>query len=203
MNVAAIFGAVFFAVLAYIGVLLANGVAANVKPLEGGPPPNEPPTLWLVAACGIIGAVVSSHSSSAAQIVLTGFVCAALAAAWCVDARTGLIPDGFTLVPLAALVLVSLWQHQWSIIIAACVPLIPFALAALLSHGRGMGWGDVRLAALGGAVLGAQTAVLVFALACVVAVAVAYARKRTKSPIAFGPYLVAAIGIALPIGMLV
>jgi prepilin signal peptidase PulO-like enzyme (type II secretory pathway) len=63
-----------------------------------------------------------------------------------------------------------------------------------------MGWGDVKLAALGGAVLGAGAALIAFAAACLVAVGVAWARGRGAEPIAFAPYLVASIGAALLLG---
>jgi prepilin signal peptidase PulO-like enzyme (type II secretory pathway) len=62
-----------------------------------------------------------------------------------------------------------------------------------------MGWGDVKLAALGGAVLGGETALLAFAVGAVVAVLVAYRRGRQRQVIAFAPYLAAAIAVALPL----
>jgi prepilin signal peptidase PulO-like enzyme (type II secretory pathway) len=66
-----------------------------------------------------------------------------------------------------------------------------------------LGWGDVKLAALGGAVLGAQVSVLVFAVASLAAVIVSRFRGVDKNePIAFAPYLAAAIGVAIPIGSL-
>ena len=58
----------------------------------------------------------------------------------------------------------------------------------------------MKLAALGGAVLGAESATLALALACIVAALVAFARRQTRVPIAFAPYLAAAIAIAMPAG---
>jgi prepilin signal peptidase PulO-like enzyme (type II secretory pathway) len=60
-----------------------------------------------------------------------------------------------------------------------------------------MGWGDVKLVALGGAVLGIHAAVLAFAAACLIAVAVAALLKRRSEPIPFAPYLAVAIAVAL------
>lgn len=206
MLFAAFLGAVFFALAASVGVLLANAVADHITPLPDGPPPSPPPILWLVAGCAAIGAVVVAHAlvlgAAPAQIAVVALVCVALVACWVCDARTGIVPDYFTLGPLAAILAVALWQRDWWLIASAAIPFVPFALAALLSRGRGMGWGDVKLVALGGALLGAQTAVLAFAVACLAAVAWSYLRGRTRGPIAFAPYLAAAIGIAIPLGVL-
>ena len=72
-----------------------------------------------------------------------------------------------------------------------------------------MGWGDAKFVALGGAVLGMhggavlgmQTALLAFALACFLATIVSVIRDRGKAPIAFGPYLVGAVGVAMAFQM--
>jgi len=53
----------------------------------------------------------------------------------------------------------------------------------------------------GGAVLGWEAAVLAFGSACAVAVIVALARRRRHEPLAFAPYLVAAIALPLAIGL--
>ena len=81
----------------------------------------------------------------------------------------------------------------WSTIAA----FLPFALAALLSKERGMGWGDSKLAALGGAVLGFQLSLLTFAAACLALVAVGWLRGRRTEPMAFAPYLAVAIVFGL------
>jgi prepilin signal peptidase PulO-like enzyme (type II secretory pathway) len=65
-----------------------------------------------------------------------------------------------------------------------------------------MGWGDVKLAALGGAVLGGEIALAAFGLGALVAVLYAYLRGRQQQVIAFGPYLAGAIAIALPLATL-
>jgi prepilin signal peptidase PulO-like enzyme (type II secretory pathway) len=62
-----------------------------------------------------------------------------------------------------------------------------------------MGWGDVKLAALGGIALGLQPIIPFLASACLVAAAVAFFRRRKHEPIAFAPYLAGAIGVALTI----
>jgi prepilin signal peptidase PulO-like enzyme (type II secretory pathway) len=126
-------------------------------------------------------------------------LCAVLSAIACADARFGIIPDALTLVPLAVVVAAGATQGHYGVALSAALAFVPFAIAATLSKGYGMGWGDAKLAALGGAVLGAQTAVFVFAFACLAAGAVAYARGGRRTPIAFGPYLAAAIVITMPL----
>ena len=67
----------------------------------------------------------------------------------------------------------------------------------MLSKGRGLGWGDVKLVALGAAVLGLRTSVLAFSAACLLAVAIAVVRRRRHEPIAFAPYLAGSMTVAL------
>lgn len=193
-------GAIFFAVAGFVGTQLGNAAADGVTRFEDGPPPQRPPAAWLIAGCAAIGMLTVTRAVAPAQVLLVAIVCTSLVAAWCCDARTGIVPDIFTLLPLAIIVSVALWMHEWWIFISTIVPLVPFAAAAALSRGRGMGWGDAKLAALGGGVLGAQLSLLAFALACIAAV-IASRFRKSAMPIAFAPYLAAAIGIALPIGM--
>ena len=193
-----ILGALFFGIAGYVGVLLAATIKA--QPFEGGPVPAEPPILWIVAGCAVIGGFVAAHTTDAPQVALLAVVLCALSAIWCTDVRYGIVPDAFTLGPLALILGIALVQKQaWPFLYAA-VPFVPFAVTAMISKGRGMGWGDVKLAALGGAVLGAQTALLAFSVGCLVAVIYAYLRGGGRSqPIAFAPYLAGSIGLAIPL----
>jgi prepilin signal peptidase PulO-like enzyme (type II secretory pathway) len=198
---ASLLGALFFGTAGYLGVLLGNAFADRLSPLADGPPQEQPPLTLLIIGCAAIGALITPHAAAHAQLVLIAVVCVALVAVWVTDARRGIVPDVFTLGPLGIMLLVALWQHQWVLFVSAAVPFVPFAIAAHLSRGRGMGWGDVKLVALGGAVLGAQVAILAFGLACLAAVGVNYARGRKRGIIAFAPYLATAIAVAIPIGI--
>lgn len=199
---AALLGALFFAAAGYLGSLLGLVFAEHLPRLEGAPPQSRAPVSALIAGCAVIGAVVVTHAVSPGQVMEIAIICVALAAIWITDARRGLVPDVFTLGPLALILLVALWQHEWRLFVYALLPAAPFAVAAALSRGRGMGWGDVKLVALGGAVLGFEFSVAAFALACLAAVAVNYLRGQKRGAIAFAPYLATAIGVAIPIGML-
>lgn len=196
-----ILGGAFFALAAYVGILLA-GTVRLPGPLEDGPVPHEPPTRWIVAGAAVAGAFITAHAGSGAQLALLAIVIAALAAVWCTDARYGLVPDIFTLVPLGLILGIALFQKQPLLLASAAIPFVPFAAAAALSKGRGMGWGDVKLAALGGAVLGAQIALPAFGLCCVAAVIYARLKGRAGQPIAFAPFMATAIAAGIPLGML-
>lgn len=198
---AAVLGALFFAAAGFLGVLLGSTFADRITPFADGPPQEQPPVIALIVACALLGAIVATHAVAQSQVLLIALVCVALVAIWVTDARRGIVPDAFTLGPLAIMLTVALWKHEWWLFVSAAVPFVPFAIAAVLSRGRGMGWGDVKLVALGGAVLGAQLSVLAFAVACLAAVGISYARGRKQGAIAFAPYLASAIGIAIPLGL--
>jgi prepilin signal peptidase PulO-like enzyme (type II secretory pathway) len=202
MIIAAILGAIFFAAAGYAGAIVGLTLVERIDPLDGAPESGRPPVAILIAVCAIIGAIVTTHDVLQLQFLLIAIICAALVAIWVADVKRGIVPDALTLGPLALLALIAVWQHQWAFFISVGAPFIPFAVAATLSRGRGMGWGDVKLVALGGAVLGAQAAFLAFALACIAAVIVSFALGRRTGPIAFAPYLAAAIGLAIPIGIM-
>lgn len=196
-----ILGAIFFAAAGYLGALAGLWYAERLESFPDAPVCGKPPVALLIAACAIIGAIVTTHGTQS-QVLLMAVVCIALVAIWITDTMRGIVPDAFTLGPLGLILLLAVWQHNWFIFFSAAVPFVPFAIAAALSKGRGMGWGDVKMVALGGALLGAETSVLAFALACIVAVILNYARGHRSGPIAFAPYLAAAIGLAIPIGIL-
>jgi prepilin signal peptidase PulO-like enzyme (type II secretory pathway) len=111
--------------------------------------------------------------------------------------RTGIIPDYFTLVPLVLVLGLAVFTHQYRPVVSALVVFVPFAIMAAFTRGRGMGWGDVKLATLGGAVLMLPLSFFALALACLAAALGAAVRGRTREPIAFAPYLVASIAVAI------
>ncbi len=197
---AIVLGALFFGLAGYVGVLLAGTL--QFDRFEDGPKPSEPPIAVILTGCAIEGALILAHGATPSQIVVFAIVISALAAVWCTDVRFGIVPDVFTLVPLGIILLFGIVQREPEFFVSAAVPFVPFALAAMMSKGRGMGWGDVKLAALGGAVLGGRIALLAFTLSCLVAVFYSYVRGRRGEPIAFAPYLAVAIGAAMPLGAL-
>lgn len=194
-------GAAFFAGAVFLGIALGNAFADRVPALPDGPAPHRVPVGILLAAGAAIGAIVSLHAAMPAQSLLIAIVCVALAAIWVTDSRRGVVPDIFTLGPAVIIAATMVWNREMATLLLALLPAACFAFAALLSKGRGMGWGDVKLVALGGVVLGFQFAMAAFIVACLAAVAVNYARGKRRGIIAFAPYLAASIALALPIGI--
>jgi|SRR5579872_260405 len=202
MVIATLLGAFFFAAAGLVGALLGVTFADRLQALPDGPPQQRVPIPLLVLGCAIIGAFITARTFLPAQLVVLAIVCLALVAIWIVDARRGIVPDVFTLGPLAIILLVAILQHEWLYLLSAAIPFVPFALAAVLSKGHGMGWGDVKLVALAGAVLGVKWSIIACIVACLAAVVVCYARGWRRGPIAFAPYLTAAIGAAIPMAVL-
>jgi prepilin signal peptidase PulO-like enzyme (type II secretory pathway) len=192
---------VVFACAAFLTIQFAAWICRNVVPFEDGPRAGKPPVVALIAGSLIVGAVLGARTSNLALLAVELVLVVSLAAAWYSDVRCGIVPDYFTLLPLALVIGLALLTHQYGPPISAAIVFLPFGAAAFLSKGRGMGWGDVKLAMLGASVLPLEAAILAFAGACFVAVVVAVARKRRSEPIAFAPYLAGAIalGMAVPV----
>ncbi|HEY1883615.1 MAG TPA: prepilin peptidase [Candidatus Cybelea sp.] len=193
--------AVFFALLAYIAATCSAFVCAGVPPADDGPPAGKAPQLLLIGAAAVLGAVMAYLGAQPLQLGVAAIVVFALVACWCSDAACGIVPDVFTLGPLAALLFFAAAQRNWWMIVSAILLIIPFAAAAIFSRGYGMGWGDVKLVALSGAVLGAPLGAFAMAIACAIAVIAHRFGKTRNSPIAFAPYIAALTGVALPLGL--
>jgi leader peptidase (prepilin peptidase)/N-methyltransferase len=188
---------VVYACATYLVLQLAARICDGIVPFDDGPAPGKPPVLALIAGAGFCGVALALRGADIPSLLLAALLTVALAACTYSDIRCGILPDVFTLVPLAIVLLIALVMRNPVPFIAAVVVFAPFAIAAFISGGRGMGWGDVKLVALGAAVLPLQSAMLAFSAACIVAVVVAAIRRRRTEPIAFAPYLSGAIAAAL------
>jgi len=185
-----------FACGTFLAMQLSAMLCENITPFDDGPRPGTPPVRSLIGASFVIGMLLMSRGVAIPGLAATMLIVGVLSAAWYSDVRCGIVPDYFTLVPLVLVVAYQIWRHEYLVVLSALVPSLPFAFAAWKSKGLGMGWGDVKLVAFGGALLGMNMAVLAFAAACVVAVAVTWARGRKQEPIAFAPYLAGVIAVA-------
>ncbi len=189
---------VVYGCAAFLAIQFGAAVCANAVPFADGPRPGRPPVVMLVAGSAVCGAALSLRGADLPSLGLAGLLVSALAACWYSDVRCGIVPDVFTLVPLGIVLAIAVLMRNPAPFVAATVVFVPFAVAAMLSHGRGMGWGDVKLVALGAVVLGDRS-LLAFSAACLAAVVVAAVRRRRTEPMAFAPYLASAIALALPI----
>jgi prepilin signal peptidase PulO-like enzyme (type II secretory pathway) len=192
-------GAIFLGCVAALAVELSRGVCARITPFADGPEPSEPPTIVLIAASALLGGVLAYVSPSPIALLPAGIAVFALVACWCSDALCGILPDIFTLAPLALVLAAGLLRRDWWTIVSAFALFVPFAVAAAATQGKGMGWGDTKLAALAGAVLGGPLGFVAMAVACVAA-AVGYKVKHiTAGPIALAPYIASTVALALPL----
>jgi leader peptidase (prepilin peptidase)/N-methyltransferase len=184
-------------VSAALGIAVAARICRSRTPFADGPPPGQISIPLLLALSGAFGALVSAGRLDLLQSVVAVILCGSLAAIWYSDVRCGIVPDVFTLGPLALILSVATVSHQWWAIASCAVVSAAFGITAFVSGGRGMGWGDVKLAALAGAVLGLDAAVLSCVVACLAAGVIALIRKRVDRPIAFAPYLVATFALSM------
>lgn len=182
-----------FAATSWLGALAGSALCAGRVPHDDGPAPITFARWPFPVAGAAIGLALAAHDDPPGRLALLAFAVLGLAGCTAADLACGMLPDLLTLAPLALAILTGLLAHDLAPALGAAFVALPFAAAALLSRGRGMGWGDVKLAALGGALLGAGDAMLAFVLAGIVAYVVSRQNGRARTPIAFGPYLAGSI----------
>jgi len=187
---------------ALVGIELGAAVGPRLYPGRE-PRPFSPATRYALIGCAaLLGVLASAGRADWQALMLAAVVCVSLAASWYSATVYQKIPDFFTLVPLGAVLIAAAVQSEWFLILGALVPFVPFAAMAYFTKGRGFDWDDAKIAALGGALLGIETSIFVLAGACIVAVVVAYGRKRTTEPIVIAPYLIGAIGAAMAVRLM-
>ncbi len=186
-----------FGCCGFLAIRIVSSLCDRIVPFNDGPKPGRPPTVALIGGTAIVGGLLAERGVNVPALGIFAVLIVSLAACWYSDVRCGIVSDYFTLGPLALVLVVSFSGHDIAPLVSAAIVFVPFGIAAIISKGRGMGWGDVKLVALGGAVLGFNTSVLAFAAACLAAVAMAVVRRRRAEPIAFAPYLAGSIALAI------
>lgn len=181
--------ALIFAASGVVGVALAQLLVPGTEQTEGDPARKAPHSAIPATFMAAIGAVLALRGADAEQLAFVALLGVPLIGSWCADSRKGYVPDAFTLLPLAVIAIYAVASHDWKILLFAAITFAAFACAALLSRGRGMGWGDAKLAGLAGAVLGLPWSFGVLGIACLAATVGSIIRDRGKSPIAFAFYV--------------
>lgn len=178
-------------------------LCADVEAAPDGPATGKPPAIVLVGGAAILGGLIVAIGATPQQIGISALVVFVMVACWCTDMICGLLPDVVTLGALALLAVFAFIQRDWQMALSAFFIFVPFAGAAIFTHGHGMGWGDAKLVAITGAALGAPLALLALAGACgAAAIGHRIAGWPKNTPIALAPYIAAATSLALPLRFL-
>lgn len=123
---------------------------------------------------------------------------------WAIDFRLMVIPDELIIL-LAALGLILIDQTAglwWNHLAAALSAAFFLGAIILLSRGKAMGMGDLKLVAVLGLIFGWPDIVLVLALAFIIGAIVglfllAFGKKKFKDAIPFGPFLILSSSIVV------
>ncbi|MCX6704943.1 MAG: prepilin peptidase [Candidatus Woesebacteria bacterium] len=122
-----------------------------------------------------------------------------------IDSENQIIPDSFVFWGIFVVFLYTIYYIPHTFfpsLFAGFIAATLLLLIHLLTKGRGMGLGDVKFAVLGGLIVGAKLFLiwlfLAFLTGAVIGIILIIGRKaHLKSQIAFGPFLVLAIPLAL------
>lgn len=119
-----------------------------------------------------------------------------------IDAKHQIIPDSMLFVMIAGALFFSI---SLSHVLVACISGLFFYLLWFATKGKGLGFGDVKLAAVMGFLLGHPGAIIAFYVAFLTGafwgvILMIGGRARIKSRIAFGPFLILGIFISVAWG---
>ena len=167
--------------------------------------------LWVELATAVIFALLCWHYGLSAQLGVMIFYASLLIIIFVIDLEHSLILNKVVYPGMVAALLLALYPWPWfsesigmRVAYAALGGAAGFAiflLIAMVSRG-GMGWGDVKLAALMGLAIGFPLVFVAIIMAAIlggiVAVALMIAKKRTRrQTIPFGPFLALAAMVTL------
>ncbi|HEV3154093.1 MAG TPA: A24 family peptidase [Candidatus Baltobacteraceae bacterium] len=189
MIVQVLLSSFIFACAAAAGIAAAQMLIARVERFQDGPPPRRLHPAVPIAFMAALGFLLALRGANTMQLSIVAILGVPLIGSWYSDAQKGIVPDVFTLVPLAGIAVYVVLHHAWAIALYSGVTFGAFGCAALISRGKGMGWGDAKLAAVAGAILGLPWSFGVLGTACLTATIVSIVRDRGKAPIAFAPYI--------------
>jgi leader peptidase (prepilin peptidase)/N-methyltransferase len=147
--------------------------------------------------CGLLYVFLYHQWGVSVPSVVFALFATALLIVSFIDLEYTIIPDAITLPGIVAGLLASLWLTPVGIGNAVLGVLLgggAFSLIVILSAGRGMGAGDIKLIAMIGAFLGWQAVLVTIFLGASLGTVVGLSlmllkRKRRKDPIPFGPFL--------------
>jgi leader peptidase (prepilin peptidase)/N-methyltransferase len=166
---------------------------------------------WVELATGVIFALLAWHYGLSAELGVMIFYACLFIIIFVIDLEHGLILNKVVYPSMVVALLLALlpqpWLTQWIVTgianaaLGGAIGFALFLLIAIVSRG-GMGWGDVKLAALIGLATGFPLVFLAIIMGAIlggiVAVALVIAKKRKRrQTIPFGPFLALAAMITL------
>ena len=164
------------------------------------------PAIELATGIGFVA--IASLQGCSLQGVYSIIIFLILEAIFVIDLENKIIPDSFVFFGIFVVAVYSLIFNPQSTILLFLSGFLAASLLLiihLLTKGRGMGLGDVKFAVLGGLLVGSKLLLiwlfLAFLTGAAVGIILILGRKaHLKSQIAFGPFLVLAIPLALVFG---
>ncbi len=153
-------------------------------------------------ANGIIYAILFLVHGISVETILYCLCASALLALSIIDWRTQEIPVGFNIfILLLGLVRLVTDLGNWSQYVIGLFAVSGFLfLLFLITKGRGIGGGDIKLMAATGLLLGWQLNIIAFLLGCIIGSIIhltLMAIKKANRVLAFGPYLSMGVYIAM------
>jgi prepilin signal peptidase PulO-like enzyme (type II secretory pathway) len=132
------------------------------------------------------------------NLVFSLVIVSSLIAIFFADLRYGIIPDEILAVAvIASFIWLGIFQQDLFInhLLSGIGAFLFFLMIFLLTRGRGMGFGDVKLAFLLGLFLGFPDIVLALYIAFLTGgivgiILILWKKKKLKSSVAFGPFLI-------------
>jgi len=166
---------------------------------------------WVELATGVVFALLAWHYGLSPALGIMAFYACLFIIIFVIDLEQGLILNKVVYPSMVVALLLALlprpWLTQWIVTgianaaIGGAIGFALFLLIAIVSRG-GMGWGDVKLAALIGLATGFPLVFLSIIMGAIlggiVAVALVIAKKRKRrETVPFGPFLAVAAMITL------
>lgn len=148
---------------------------------------------WLLSKVSFFGQVEGFYSLALLGYWL--FIFSTSLVLTVIDLKTKILPDIILLPAIGVSILRLFFTGQWQFLIAAGITGLFFSSLYLVTGGKGIGLGDVKLGLFVGLVLGWWQRIVVavflaFLTGAVVGVIMIIAKKKTlKSAIPFGPFL--------------
>jgi leader peptidase (prepilin peptidase) / N-methyltransferase len=136
------------------------------------------------------------------EALAAGIGCAALVVVTATDLERRVVPNGVVLPAFVAVLVLNTIAHPSPAWALGALGAAGFLFLAVLAYPRGMGMGDVKLALLIGAMLGASAAVavmlgLLFALIPSIVLLARHGAAARRLAIPFAPFLAAGAVVAL------